>query len=126
MTPEAQCIAAAEWEGWKVRHGTELDGPCGKDDFPWTTWTAPDGKEYGDVPDYSQDLNAMHEMEAKLNVGQHERFRSHLAAITTVERYPRDLIEANSYSSQNERAYVSATAAQRLEALLRTVGLWKE
>lgn len=88
MTPEQQRIAIAQACGW--------------------TDTPIVGGKYGqaDVPDYLEDLNAMHEAEKVLT---HEQFDDY---------YVRLCIKI-------ARPY-HATAAQRAEAFLRTLGLWKE
>ena len=97
MTPEQQRIAIAE--------------SCG-----WTDTQIIDGK-YGqtDVPNYLNDLNAMHEAE-KIIPRQlfhvdywqkgYGRFQQILSGITITP--------------------YSATASQRAEAFLRTIGKWEE
>ena len=97
MTPEQQRIAIAE--------------ACG-----WTDTQIIDGK-YGqtDVPNYLNDLNAMHEAE-KIIPRQlfhvdywqkgYGRFQQILSGITITP--------------------YSATASQRAEAFLRTIGKWEE
>jgi len=76
----------------------------------WTDTQIIDGK-YGqsDVPDYLDDLNACHEMEKVLTSEQ-------------VTSY------VYSLESMNERwsTPAFATAAQRAEAFLRTIGKWEE
>ena len=87
MTPEQQRIAIAE--------------ACGEDN----------DSIYRDlIPDYLNDLNAMHEAEKTLTDKAHEEFRLNLY----------DLIRDDS------RLIVSSTASQRAEAFLRTIGKWKE
>jgi hypothetical protein len=76
----------------------------------WTDTQIIDGK-YGqtDVPDYLNDLNACHEMEEVLTSEQ-------------VTSY------VYSLESMNERwsTPAFATASQRAEAFLRTIGKWEE
>ena len=76
----------------------------------WTDTQIIDGK-YGqsDVPDYLDDLNACHEMEKVLTSEQ-------------VTSY------VYSLESMNERwsTPAFATASQRAEAFLRTIGKWEE
>jgi hypothetical protein len=98
MTPEAQRIAIAE--------------ACG-----WTDTQIIDGK-YGqtDVPDYLNDLNACHEMEKALTSGQRVIYADNLCIIWT---------------GRDDRAvpiwfWIKATASQRAEAFLRTIGKWEE
>jgi hypothetical protein len=59
------------------------------------------------TPDYLNDLNAMHEAEKVLNNVQRERYRTELV-----------------YSHAGRDVF--ATAAQRAEAFLRTIGKWEE
>lgn len=65
------------------------------------------------LPDYLDDLNAMHEAEATLTDEQHTKFRVMLAEVVRDVRY-------------FCRKYTSATARQRAEAFLRTLNLWKD
>lgn len=66
-----------------------------------------------DVPDYCNDLNAMHEAEKALG-DRLELYRGFLRLIVTDD-------PTNRY---NEPAF--ATARQRAEAYLRTIGKWEE
>jgi hypothetical protein len=69
------------------------------------------------VPDYLNDLNAMHEAEKNLDVAQSEEYIAFLY-----------------YGDQHEHAWdqtaafevATSTAAQRAEALLRALNLWEE
>lgn len=74
-------------------------------------------------PDYLNDLNAMHEAELKLS-GTREDENSQLS------QYSENLTFACGYPQDPTDIWyidlIRATAAQRAEALLRTVGLWKE
>jgi len=110
MSPEAQRIAIAEACGWTdvrsdpvhffhsgLRHPDKL---CGRKD----------GKYWG-IPDHLSDLNAMHEAEKLLDDDEVEwaAYRSWLYVIVP----PHTNI-------------LHATAAQRAEALLRTLGKWQD
>jgi hypothetical protein len=59
------------------------------------------------TPDYLNDLNAIHEAEKVLNNVQRERYRTELV-----------------YSHAGRDVF--ATAAQRAEAFLRTIGKWED
>ncbi len=59
------------------------------------------------LPDYLNDLNAMHEAEKVLTVTQYDDFAVRLNRIC------------------DESRVLSATAAQRVQAFLMTLGLWK-
>lgn len=113
MTPEAQQIAIAEACGWKsvVPHGQRH------------TWWFPPGVDaeqkarYG-LPDFLNDLNAMHEAEEVLDGRQWEEYVQRLI----------DLVRASQGHKWKIRnvVCVHATAAQRAEAFLKTLGLWEE
>ena len=71
--------------------------------------------------DYLHDLNAMHSAEATLNRGQRGIFRGHLA-----DMFPRDEDgDTTGWEGRFGRA-IRATAAQRAEAFLRTIGKWED
>ena len=101
MTPEQQRIAIAEACGWKP-------------DKRGLGWLSPHGY-YSPEPDYLNDLNAMHEAE-KIIPRQlfhvdywqkgYGRFQQILSGLTITP--------------------YSATASQRAEAFLRTIGKWEE
>lgn len=98
MSPEAQRIAIAEACGWKIDPDLE-DGEL--------MGTSPKG--YWDMlPDYLHDLNAMHEAEETLG-----------SYIPNFMRYLFILKDISPWCG------VRATAAQRAEAFLRTIGKWE-
>lgn len=117
MSPDQQRIAIAEACGWTDLHiGT------------WTRWLnalmgiAPGDKNerHVRVPDYLNDLNAMHEAE--------EKIMSHIG-------YCRNLLEVVVPGTKGVivglhagygMSILHATAAQRAEAFLRTIGKWEE
>ena len=106
MTPEAQRIAIAEACGWKPYDPITNDG--------WHLLMTPPEKPNEEgwletIPDYLNDLNAMHEAEKVL---------------TCTNNYVRELrLSTDRYT--NDFILIHATAAQRAEAFLRTLGLWK-
>jgi hypothetical protein len=122
MTPEAQRIAIAEACGWRnVRKEPPFDKP----------WDAPlgtspratySGEGFEKVPDYLRDLNAMNEAEKVLtnddaDSGSQWSYVQQLIHIT----------KAESMEMHREVFIVStATAAQRAEAFLRTLGKWED
>jgi len=108
VTPEQQRITIAEACGWE---------PCEPRIFSWQKLShafKKDGAYYGglnSIPDYSNDLNAMHEAEKML---------------TDLDLYRRFLylvVLEDPSNTSNEPAW--ATATQRAEAFLRTIGKWK-
>ncbi len=120
MDPNKQRIAIAAACGWKwKKENVYLDDPRDDRDAPkWFRITDPDGREHceycieSSVPDYLHDLNAMHEAEKVLTDDQTKRYIETLCK--QVHRQP-----GNQWG-------VMATAAQRAEAFLRTIGKWEE
>jgi hypothetical protein len=113
MTPEAQRIAIAEACGWNVQRKQVITSSL--IGFPPNSKSIDDWKV---LPDYLNDLNAMHEAEKVLkNDEQLERYWVLLVPICD----PKDDCGANS-----RWICAHATAAQRAEAFLRTLNLWKE
>jgi hypothetical protein len=111
MTPEAQRIAIAEACGW--REERNINGA-----YYWRNETEIYGPEVMPVPDYLNDLNAMHEAEEKLHASfqQSEMF---------VHRIEQVVYKTKSSGIGIKFATINATAAQRAEALLRTIGKWQ-
>jgi len=109
MTPEQQRVAIPKALGWHTIQRNPLypDDSSKIAGFHSGDFTA----LYG-IPDYLNDLNACHEMEKVLDEDQQEVFLMYLGA------YDHD-------SDAGWNAF-HATAAQRCEAFLRTLGLWQE
>jgi hypothetical protein len=98
MTDKQINEAIAEACGWKLEKNYWLT-PEGCEAFSW------------DIPDYCSDLNAMHEAE-KVLVGRDGEFCIYLTSFNlTLVGY---------------EAAIHATARQRAEAFLRTLGKWEE
>jgi hypothetical protein len=106
MTPEAQRIAIAEACGWK----------------PERTWQHGPNRMFGEhpvtgtyeaLPNYLSDLNAMHEAEKVLTLHQYQQYY----------RFLRQAIVSSSFFHPGAW---HATAAQRAEAFLRALNLYKE
>jgi hypothetical protein len=112
MNTEKQRIAIAEACGWKMSI-ERIEHNCG---YQWTEtrkfWTSPSGKR-GALPDYPTDFNAMHDAEKVLSPANWSKYLSWLG-----------------YCGENNTGEVygcvTATAAQRAEAFLRTLNIWKE
>ena len=109
MTETKQRIALAEWMGWKwfQKGNPEHD----------VYWLSPDGK-YDNLPD-TNSLDVLHEIEMKL--GPSAQYVSELVKLCC-RVYPSEPLTDYHYWF----AVVTANATQRLEALLRTLGLWKD
>lgn len=108
MTPEQQRIAIAEACGWKILPEIDTSTNCAcyaKD---------PSGDLRCGIPDYLNDLNAMHEAEKVLNHEQVYEFDTRL----------KELLRPLRAVPQVERWNFHATAAQRAEAFLRTLNLY--
>jgi len=119
MTPEAQRIAISEACGWMLiiaSPGFAVDDPSR---YP-VGLSSPVQSIHRTLPDYLNDLDAMHEAEATIKP-------------IDVPHYSRELIEvtgasvalANGETWLNTYAMYHATAAQRAEAFLRTIGKWE-
>ena len=113
MTDEKINIAIAEACGWTccgkvegckphgyppdIRKPTTRELLDGTGPLPW------------DIPNYCDDLNSMHEAEKILNEEQKEKYFFNLMCV--FGNWPKA---------------IQATAKQRAEAFLRTLGKWKE
>lgn len=106
MTEEAQRIAIAESVGWTEISDWGAGGINGK--HPTGPWVEV-------IPDYLNDLNAMHEVEKMLTNRQKEKYLDILS----------DFTEGRRDTSYVWHDTVFATAAQRAEAYLRTIGKWE-
>ncbi|WP_309386067.1 hypothetical protein [Cerasicoccus frondis] len=120
MSPEEQRIALAEWAGWKYVENNPSD----------KFWQQPDGSTNGVkfwankdhpniisyLPDYLHDLNAVHALEKRLKG----------FAVNIYGKELRKIVERDTTDELGSEAELwHATAAQRCEALLKTLNLWK-
>jgi len=128
MTPKQQRIAIAEECGWKwiQTNSVAFSGLIGTDSshsgnirYQGTNDPSNDHlPTYGKaIPDYLTDLNAMHEAEKVLTEGQIYSYTGNLCKLM-----PHTKIFPSVHVSWTET--VRATAAQRAEAFLRTIGKW--
>ena len=101
MTDEAQRIAIAEACGWTYSEADHGDNNAAKK-YKWGS----------DLPDYLNDLNAMHEAEKWLTDGRYyvDDYWDHLSDLC----------------GHDEPGMIMATARQRAEAFLRTIGKWED
>ena len=116
MNKEKQRIAIAEACGWKMSdHPDCLAKKEGWVSRNWETWVMnPSGLLVfkHDIPNYLNDLNAMHKAEKVLRDDRETAFRGWLWL---------------AHGQPEMRcATVHATAAERAEAFLRTIGKWVE
>ena len=127
MKPEEQRIAIAEACGWKHNNGEK---PNYGGTYRQAGWTSPNGvfiastwetKTASGIPDYLNDLNACHEMETVLTREQQKVYEVVLREVVSGKSgfwYVPHACEVF--------AVAHATAAQRAESFLRTIGKWKE
>ena len=125
MTPEEKRIAIVEACGWTKKE--VLTGSFGNPEKQVSRglkWHDPNGFQR-DVPDYLNDLNAMAEAVKTLNCEQREVYTEHLRKIVQ-----RDCRQPECYVPGAERAqlispfwFYEATAAQRANAFLKTLGV---
>ena len=113
MNPEQQRIAIAEACGW-----TEVE-PCTCCDKVSRGYEPTPGAHKKHLPDYLNDLNAMHEAEKVLKHEQQIDYSRHIGKMVTSH------LPASRAAWMDFRL-INATAAQRAEAFLRTIGKWKE
>jgi hypothetical protein len=105
MTNEKINIAIAEACGWKYENN-ETHAPDGS--FWWS-------KEL-EIPDYCNDLNAMHEAENRLLSNEKESYWNQLY----------DQCDRTVFSRvEDNYKMLHATATQRAEAFLRTINKWE-
>ncbi len=104
MNEQEQRIAIAEACGWE---------DCG---MGW--WRHEGIGDRLNPPDYLHDLDAMHEAEKVLTEHQQELYGGFL--------HSGRLCLFNAYCTEWSWNLIHATAAQRAEAFLRTIGKWKD
>jgi len=112
MTKEQINIAIAESLGWSIFHRN--------DKGEIKSWKHPDGSIWQEpwVPlRFTEDLNAIHEAEKSITDP-----RKMLDYFNHLSRYN----DPDARSIQDSFNIITATAAQRAEAYLRTIGKWNE
>jgi len=121
MTDQEINIAIAEACGWVWTYGhNSLYDKCSVLRY----WRLPqmkplEGVAYKDIPQFCTDLNAMHEAWLSLNLGEQCEFSDYLAEIVC-RNQPNRLM----YDLTLHGVIENATAHQRAEAFLRTIGKW--
>lgn len=110
MKPEAQRIAIAEACGWK-HIGTAKHLPL----YGWI--------KVGpllEIPDYPNDLNAMHEAVKTLLFTKRQEYYRELQCVRGRNA------GLQSWEAVAFQDCIESTAAQRAEAFLRTIGKWSD
>lgn len=127
MTDQEINLAIAEACGFSDCHVSVWDcdlgsEAVGKDDRGWY----PKHKgQYVRIPSYCTDLNEMHEAEKVLSPEQEVDYVERLGAMLMSCAYEDDPRWRNSELSSFDSTY-RATARQRAEALLHTLGKWRD
>jgi hypothetical protein len=115
MDEEKQRIKIAEACGWK-RHPLQMNKNF------WIQFPSQkQARDYRDLPDYLNDLNAMHEAKKALwakDWAYRYIFNDHLANIIKGR-----IVNRNEWDAET---FLDATAAEQAEAFLKTLGLWEE
>lgn len=120
MSPELQRIRIAEACGWTDIHRALAS--C-EDIFPAErvfVGISKGSTVYRRLPDFLADLNAMHEAEKVLTREQAYDYAGSLGFTVACERRDKRPNGPESYWP------IHATAAQRAEAFLRTLGKWED
>lgn len=126
MTQEAQKVALLKHLGWTSRKVPSDEDVIkqGYDEFRHTWWYNPEGKP-ATPPDLLNDLNVIHRLEETLT---DEQFFDWSKDKHTDMSYNGHLFRIVDRDTPADRPcrYHSATVAQRLEAMVKTLGLWEE
>ena len=109
MNNEKQRIAIAEACGWEFMDAGKFAGVDYKLVIPphELSYTMTPDAAIRSTPNYLNDLNVMHQAEKVLTDDDHKKYRSWLVVVCYGQHW-------------------LATAAQRAEAFLRTIGKWEE
>lgn len=151
MTEQEQQIALSEWMGWKIEYDdTSPRTLWVKSPTPGLNYAAYDLQQACSRLPNTNSLDVLHEMELKLvdthggssRASDHEpvRHAHELSKVVGIELRKETVVSdlkqpdgspllLNTYVPASPFELVKlvrATAAQRREALLRTLGLWKE
>jgi hypothetical protein len=135
MNEQAQRIAIATACGWTGCNWYDGDnaGPGYWNGYPPTTigvdengeWEAKKAKHHKPLPDYLNDLNAMHEAEKVLTGPQWDDYTARLDHLSRVAcKLP--CWRGINLSRVIDAFQIHAGADVKAEAFLRTLNLWKE
>lgn len=132
MDKTQQRIKIAEacgWKpcGWRPIHSSHkpTDLALGGTEEWWRLAEENTVARLEDLPDYPNDLNAMHEAEKVLDENLLYRYGNKLDDITRIE----EIMEMSYVNGPEAGMYPElfrATSEQRAEAFLRTLGLWED
>jgi hypothetical protein len=121
MTPDEQRVAIAKACGWKCNGDPDQLTATQGWQFAHQCVLSPEGKlvTHNSIPDYINDLNAMHEAEKVLTQEQMIAYSRHVGKLVT-SHLPA------SRAAWMDFKLINSTAAQRSEAFIRTLNLWQE
>lgn len=125
MTPEEQRIAIAEACGWKKVRMVAVTEYQRASGITCDCLGVPPESGSPGVPDYLNDLNAMHEATACLDktINQKDICLRDVFSSELEEIFSRSKTEPEIWSMFD---LLTASASQRAEAFLRTLNLWKD
>lgn len=115
MKPDKQRTEIAKACGWTVEQNNHWHSPLGNDKAFWYE---------NELPNYLNDLNAMHDAEKSLTEKQWKKYPVWLAKVIAGTQ--------NKSRANGTRIYVpqscllAANAPQKAEAFLRTIVKWEE
>lgn len=146
MTPEAQRIALAEWDGFRwyrmpkhpsdsrryrtlflpLVHEYEGQSPewLEKADGSESCANWEYMRKEGYVPDYLNDLNVVRTLEVRLSPAEFAEYKHELMTVIIGAEVPNPAWLQSGLPSSS--LAICATAPQRCEAILKTLNLWKE
>lgn len=121
MNPDKQRAAIAEYCGWKDVRGHMGIPPENGRLFPYPEHHEEDWrlKPFRGIPDYLNDLNAMHEAERQLLI-EGDYWGIYCDRLLDI------VVKTGGYGYTAADMYVHATAKKRAEAFLKTIGKWEE
>ena len=135
MNPEQQRIAIAKACGWTdiqinfdsksglIGKKRSIPSYCHSIPYQGYNFEGSHRSDYGaGIPDYLNDLNAMHEVESFIRNAQDQM---RYASETLIAMGFDDLMEASDLNVDYCWHVMGATAAQRAKAFLKTLNLWK-
>lgn len=128
MKDEQINIAIAEACGWEDVSDSGFSGlnlgipPASENLTTTRNWECVNGVGYYEIKDYSQDLNAMHEAEKVLT--EQPQLLCYYGKLVSIVRRERGIDE---FEQHYQCLFTThATARERAEAFLRTIGKWEE
>lgn len=119
MTASEQRVALAKWMGWRPI-GDPIPSMTMPYDEPIQWWSKDGEEDTTRLPDFLNDLNAVHQAEKVLQ-DKCKYWPDYIDELSKLFQ-----IGIPGHQATNWSQMVHASAAQRCEALLRCLGLWKD